>query len=177
MNNPAGYSIEEGNAASRNAYNWSKKTFANRAGKPGEPAQDLDGGFSNEIRFGTERLGISSDGIGTKIEVAERLNKYDTLGYDLIAMTADDLIAAGFVPTNLSNIIDVNHLDYDVVDQLMRGLHDAANFAQIAITGGEIAELGNRIGGWPGAKMNFNWCSTAIGILHPSLAQDRKSVV
>ena len=171
MNNPAGYSIEEGNAASRNAYNWSKKTFANRAGLPGEPAQDLDGGFSNEIRFGTERLGISSDGIGTKIEVAERLNRYDTLGYDLIAMTADDLVAAGFVPTNLSNIIDVNHLDYDVVDQLMRGLHDAANFAQIAITGGEIAELGHRIGGWPGAKMNFNWCSTAIGVLHPSLAQ------
>ena len=136
MNNPAGYSIEEGNAASRNAYNWSKKTFANRAGQPGEPAQDLDGGFSNEIRFGAERLGISSDGIGTKIEVAERLNKYDTLGYDLIAMTADDLIAAGFVPTNLSNIIDVNHLDYDVVDQLMRGLHDAANFTKIAITGG-----------------------------------------
>ncbi len=170
-NNPAGYSIEEGNAASRNAYNWSKKTFANRSGKPGEPAQDLDGGFSNEIRFGSERLGISSDGIGTKIEVAERLNQYDSLGYDLIAMTADDLIAAGFVPTNLSNIIDVNHLDYDVVDQLMRGLHDAANFAQIAITGGEIAELGNRIGGWPGAKMNFNWCSTAIGVLHPSLAQ------
>ncbi|ALW85176.1 hypothetical protein AUC43_08770 [Hymenobacter sedentarius] len=169
--NPAGYSIEEGNAASRNAYNWSKKTFQNRKGKPGEPAQDLDGGFSNEIRFGAERLGISSDGIGTKIEVAERLNKYDTLGYDLIAMTADDLIAAGFVPTNLSNIIDVNHLNYDVVDQMMRGLHDAANFSQIAITGGEIAELGNRIGGWPGAKMNFNWCSTAIGVLHPSLAQ------
>ena len=171
MNNPAGYSISAGNAASRNAYAWSKKTFANRAGLPGEPARDLDGGFSNEIRFGTERLGISSDGIGTKIEVAERLNRYDTLGYDLIAMTADDLIAAGFVPTNLSNIIDVNHLDYDVVDQLMRGLHDAANFARIAITGGEIAELGNRIGGWPGAKMNFNWCSTAIGVLHPSLAQ------
>jgi phosphoribosylformylglycinamidine cyclo-ligase len=169
--NPAGYSIEEGNAASRNAYNWSKKTFQNRSGKPGEPAQDLDGGFSNEIRFGAERLGISSDGIGTKIEVAERLNQYDTLGFDLIAMTADDLIAAGFVPTNLSNIIDVNHLDYDVVDQMMRGLHDAANFAQVAITGGEIAELGNRIGGWPGAKMNFNWCSTAIGVLHPSLAQ------
>ncbi|GAC1597190.1 MAG: phosphoribosylformylglycinamidine cyclo-ligase [Hymenobacter sp.] len=169
--NPAGYSIEEGNAASRNAYNWSKKTFANRAGLPGQPAQDLDGGFSNEIRFGQERLGISSDGIGTKIEVAERLNQYDTLGYDLIAMTADDLIAAGFVPTNLSNIIDVNHLDYEVVDQLMRGLHDAANFSKIAITGGEIAELGNRIGGWPGAKMNFNWCSTAIGVLHPSLAQ------
>jgi phosphoribosylformylglycinamidine cyclo-ligase len=171
QNNPAGYSIEEGNAASRNAYGWAKKTFANRAGKPGEAAPDLDGGFANEIRFGNARLGISSDGIGTKIEVAERTGRYDTLGFDLVAMTADDLIVAGFVPTNLSNIIDVNHLDYDVVDQIMRGLHDACNFAGIAITGGEIAELGNRIGGWPGAAMNFNWCSTAIGSLHPSLAR------
>ncbi|NVO32379.1 AIR synthase-related protein [Hymenobacter lapidiphilus] len=165
----AGYSIEEGNAASRNAYEWAQKTFATRAGKPGEPARDLAGGFSNEIRFGNERLGIGSDGIGTKIEVAERLDRYDTLGYDLIAMVADDLIVAGFVPTNLSNIIDVNTLDYTVVDELMHGLHDAAQFSQIAVTGGEIAELGNRIGGYPGARMNFNWCSTAVGVLHPSL--------
>ncbi|WP_019946600.1 AIR synthase-related protein [Hymenobacter aerophilus] len=165
----AGYSIEEGNNASRNAYEWAQKTFATRAGKPGEPARDLAGGFSNEIRFGNERLGIGSDGIGTKIEVAERLDRYDTLGYDLIAMVADDLIVAGFVPTNLSNIIDVNTLDYAVVDELMRGLHDAAQFSQIAVTGGEIAELGNRIGGYPGARMNFNWCSTAVGVLHPSL--------
>ncbi|WP_139362185.1 AIR synthase-related protein [Hymenobacter sp. CRA2] len=165
----AGYSIEEGNAASRNAYNWAKKTFATRAGKPGEPAQDLEGGFSNEIRFGAERLGIGSDGIGTKIEVAERVDRFDTLGYDLIAMVADDLVVAGFIPTNLSNIIDVNTLNYEVVDELMRGLHDAAQFSSIAVTGGEIAELGNRIGGYPGARMNFNWCSTAVGVLHPSL--------
>ena len=165
----AGYSIEEGNNASRNAYEWAQKTFVTRAGKPGEPARDLAGGFSNEIRFGNERLGIGSDGIGTKIEVAERLDRYDTLGYDLIAMVADDLIVAGFVPTNLSNIIDVNTLDYAVVDELMRGLHDAAQFSQVAVTGGEIAELGNRIGGYPGARMNFNWCSTAVGVLHPSL--------
>ncbi|TGE14750.1 AIR synthase-related protein [Hymenobacter elongatus] len=166
---PAGYDIDLGNECSRNAYAWSKKTFANRAGKPGEAAQDLEGGFANEIRFGNARLGISSDGIGTKIEVAERVGRFDTLGYDLVAMTADDLIVGGFVPTNLSNIIDVNTLDYGVIDALMRGLHDACNFAEMAITGGEIAELGNRIGGWPGAKMNFNWCSTAIGSLHPSL--------
>ncbi|MBC8083896.1 MAG: phosphoribosylformylglycinamidine cyclo-ligase [Hymenobacter sp.] len=167
---PAGYDIDLGNECSRNAYAWSKKTFANRAGQPGEPAQDLDGGFANEVRFGNARLGISSDGIGTKIEVAERVGRFDTLGYDLVAMTADDLIVGGFVPTNISNIIDVNTLDYDVIDELMRGLHDACNFSGMAITGGEIAELGNRIGGWAGARMNFNWCSTAIGSLHPRLA-------
>ena len=168
---PAGYDIDLGNECSRNAYGWAKKTFQNRQGLPGEPAQDLDGGFSNEIKFGQERLGISSDGIGTKIEVAERVGKFDTLGYDLIAMVADDLVAAGFIPTNLSNIIDVHTLDYDVIDELMHGLHDAAKFSHMAVTGGEIAELGNRIGGWPGARMNFNWASTAIGALHPQLAQ------
>ena len=168
---PAGYDIDLGNACSRNAYGWAKKTFPNRHGLPGEPAQDLDGGFANEVRFGQERLGISSDGIGTKIEVAERVGKFDTLGYDLIAMVADDLIAGGFIPTNLSNIIDVKTLDYEVIDELMRGLHNAAEFSRMAVTGGEIAELGNRIGGWPGARMNFNWASTAIGALHPKLAQ------
>jgi phosphoribosylformylglycinamidine cyclo-ligase len=168
---PAGYDIDLGNECSRNAYGWAKKTFHNRDGKPGEAARDLDGGFANEVRFGAARLGISSDGIGTKIEVAERVDRFDTLGYDLVAMTADDLIVGGFVPTNLSNIIDVNTLSYDVIDELMHGLHDACNFAGIAITGGEIAELGHRIGGWPGARMNFNWCSTAIGSLHPSLTK------
>ena len=167
----AGYDIDLGNACSRNAYGWAKKTFAHRRGLPGEPAQDLDGGFANEVRFGQERLGISSDGIGTKIEVAERVDKFDTLGYDLIAMVADDLVAGGFIPTNLSNIIDVKKLDYEVIDELMRGLHAAAEFSRMAVTGGEIAELGNRIGGWPGARMNFNWASTAIGVLHPKLAQ------
>ena len=53
-------------------------------------------------------------------------------------MTADDLIVAGFVPTNLSNIIDVNHLDYDVVDELMRGLHEPATSPGIAITGAKL---------------------------------------
>jgi len=129
----------------------------------------VDGGFSNMLVFNGARLGISSDGIGTKIELGERSRIYDTLGFDLVAMVVDDLIAGGFIPTNISNILDVDHLDYDTVDALMRGLHDAANFANISVTGGEIAELGNRIAGYGDEGMHFNWCSTAIGILHPSL--------
>lgn len=165
---PSGYDIDLGNQCSKNAYAWAKKTFANRQGKAGAVQMKVDGAFSNMLDFGGTKIGITSDGIGTKIELAERTGIYHTLGYDLIAMTADDLIASGFVPTNLSNIIDADQLDYDIIDALMRGLHDAANTAQIAITGGEIAELGQRIGGY-GSRMHFNWCSTAIGILHPAL--------
>jgi phosphoribosylformylglycinamidine cyclo-ligase len=100
-----------------------------RAASPAKRPVTSTAASANEVRFGAARLGISSDGIGTKIEVAERVDRFDTLGYDLVAMTADDLIVGGFVPTNLSNIIDVNTLSYDVIDELMRGLHDACNFA------------------------------------------------
>ena len=168
QNKQSGFDIDLGNQCSQNAFSWAKKTFANRAGKAGQVVLKVDGAFSNMLDFNGVKIGITSDGIGTKIEVAERTGIYDTLGYDLVAMVADDLIAGGFVPTNISNIIDVDNLDYNIIDQLMRGLHHAANFAGIAVTGGEIAELGSRISGW-GNNMHFNWCSTAIGVLHPRL--------
>ena len=167
----SGMDIDLGNRCSKNAYEWSKKTFINRKGKPGEMGLTMDGGFSNVLNFNGQKIGICSDGIGTKIELAERTGIYHTLGFDLMAMVVDDLAAGGFVPANLSNIIDVDVLDYEVIDELMSGLHDAANVAYVAISGGEIAELGKRINGYGKDRMHFNWCSTAIGILHPSLTE------
>ena len=164
----SGLDIELGNACSRTAFGWAKRTFGNRTGKAGETALDVDGAFSNMMIFGKERIGITSDGIGTKIELAERTGIYDTLGFDLVAMVVDDLATAGFEPTSISNIIDADKLDHDVIDAMMRGLHDAANFAGISISGGEIAELGGRINGY-GEGMHFNWASTAVGVLPAAL--------
>ncbi|NPA44214.1 MAG: phosphoribosylformylglycinamidine cyclo-ligase [Chlorobi bacterium] len=168
MQKKSGVDINLGNKASKIAYNYAIDTFQNRKGKRGAVASKSKGGFSNLLIFGKERIGIGSDGIGTKAELAERTGIYDTLGYDLVAMVADDLAAMGFEPTNLSNVIDVDYLDAEIIDALMKGLKDACNFAGITITGGEIAELGNRIGGY-GKKMHFNWSSTAIGILPENL--------
>ncbi|MFW6366199.1 MAG: AIR synthase-related protein [Spirochaetota bacterium] len=165
----SGVDIDIGNRCSRRAYELSKETFANRSGKPGAPCMSVDGLFSNMLDFNGTKIGISSDGIGTKIELAERCGIYDTLGYDLLAMVADDLAAGGFVPTNISNIIDVDFLEYDIIDSLMSGLKKACDECGVAISGGEIAELGGRISGY-GSRMHFNWCSTAIGILHDALA-------
>lgn len=166
----AGLNIALGDRCSQTAYTWSKQTFRNRHNKAGAPCVDMDGMFSNMLDFHGTKIGISSDGIGTKIELAERTGIYTTLGYDLMAMTVDDLIAGGFEPTNISNILDVDVLDHDIIDHLMQGLHDAANEARVAISGGEIAELGSRICGY-GDRMHFNWCATAIGTLHPALKQ------
>lgn len=160
--------LDLGNRCSKTAFSWATKTFKNRDQKAGALPSDLEGGFANMMLFGDQRIGIGSDGIGTKIELAERTKIFNTIGFDLVAMVADDLATAGFEPTSISNILDVDFLKYSTVDQLMQGLHDAANFSNMSVTGGEIAELGSRISGY-GDGMHFNWCSTAIGILPKNL--------
>jgi len=162
--------LDLGNRCSKTAFNWATKTFKNRNNKAGALPTDLEGGFANMLLFGDQRIGIGSDGIGTKIELAERTRIFNTIGFDLVAMVADDLATAGFEPTSISNILDVDFLKYSTVDQLMQGLHDAANFSNLSVTGGEIAELGDRISGY-GEGMHFNWCSTAIGILPNNLSK------
>jgi phosphoribosylformylglycinamidine cyclo-ligase len=171
MHKQSGVDINLGNQSSNIAFRYAMDTFPNRNGKKGAVASKTNGGFSNLLIFGNERIGIGSDGTGTKAELAERTGIYDTLGYDLVAMVADDLAAAGFEPTNLSNVIDVDFLDKNIINQMMKGLRDACNFAGITITGGEIAELGNRIGGY-GNGMHFNWSATAIGVLPENLQTD-----
>lgn len=160
----SGVDIDLGNQCSRTAYAWAKKTFSNRPAGEGNPELDVDGSFSNVMDFRGVKVGMSSDGIGTKIELAERTGIYDTIGYDLIAMTADDLAANGMETVNMTNILDVDHLDHDIINELMKGLYEAANFAKVVITGGEIAELGDRICGY-GDKMHFNWCAAGVSML------------
>jgi len=171
MQKQSGVDINLGNQSSNIAFQYAKDTFPNRQGKKGAVTSKTKGGFSNLLIFGNERIGIGSDGTGTKAEIAERTGIYDTLGYDLVAMVADDLAAAGFEPTNLSNVIDVDFLDKSIIERMMKGLRDACNFAGMTITGGEIAELGNRIGGF-GDSMHFNWSATAIGVLPDNLQTD-----
>ena len=172
----SGVNIDLGDQCSKIAYDWAKKSFNNRPAGGGNPLLGVEGSFSNIMDYAGVKVGISSDGIGTKIEIAERVGKYDTIGFDLVAMVADDLAANGIETVNLSNILDVDFLDPQIVDELMRGLHDAAKFAKITVTGGEIAELGPRINGY-GERMHFNWCSTGIGILPPDVSPiDGKSI-
>ncbi len=149
---------------SQSAFYAAKKTFLNRKHKWGEAAPTLDHYYCQLLRTPTHLLAITSDGIGTKIEVAERCQNYATLGYDLVAMIADDIICSGAEPTHLSNILDVDVLDADIMKELFEGLQKAADETGMMITGGETAELGTRISGY-GSRMHFNWCATGIGIL------------
>lgn len=160
----SGLDIDLGDACSEVAYQWAKETFPQRAGKHGALNESFEAPFAQTLHFSPHNLAITSDGIGTKIEIAERMGIFHTLGYDLVAMVVDDLVCCGAEPTNLSNILDVDVLDKKMIHELMRGLRSAALEANVAVSGGEIAELGNRISGW-GDRMHFNWCATGIGYI------------
>lgn len=153
----SGVDVELGDRCSKLAYEAAKATFVGRKGMIGEPVTD-EGGFTGMMDFGEFYLIQNDDGVGTKIEVAEKMRKFDTIGYDLIAMVADDGICVGAEIVSITNTLDVPKLDSEMVDGLMAGLKKAALEQKIVVPGGELAELG-------GALNGAIWNATAVGIL------------
>ncbi len=159
----AGVNITEGDAASKLAGKFAATTFAGRKGKIGKPVK-LPGGFAGVLDFGKFYLVMGDDGIGTKMEIAERMRKFDTLGSDLLAMVADDAICLGAEVIAITNTLDARKVEKKIVGELLKGLGKACEKEKIAIAGGEIAEVGEAVNG-------MVWNSTAIGIV------DKKKVI
>ncbi|MBU0705701.1 phosphoribosylformylglycinamidine cyclo-ligase [Patescibacteria group bacterium] len=157
----SGVDVELGDRCSRAAYSAAKGTFAGRKGMIGQPVTD-EGGFAGLLDMGDFYLAQNDDGVGTKIEVAEKMRKFDTLGYDLVAMVADDAICMGAEVISVSNTLDAPKLDAEMVEGLMAGLQKAALEQKIVVPGGELAELS-------GALNGAVWNATAVGIV----AKDR----
>lgn len=162
----AGVDIELGDDASKIMYEAARKSWGNRKGI-GEifsPNKNFSGirviDVSNLPR-GTV-LSMGFDGVGTKVEIAQRLGKHDTIGFDLLAMTCDDAVMAGGEPILVGSVLDVNSLsgNIDAVRQLAAGYAAAAKEAGVAIINGELAELGAHVGGH--GKFNYAWSSTVI---------------
>ncbi len=122
------------------------------------------GGFASGLRlpvgFQNPVLMMSTDGVGTKAELARQSGLMDGLGYDLLAMVADDLAAAGATPIALTDYIAVGSLDVDVVETLVASICDACNDADIALLGGETAEHPGVMG-----TDQFDVSATALGIV------------
>ncbi len=129
--------------------------------------EDVVGGFGGfaaglQIPAGFEHpiLMMSTDGIGTKGEIARQTGLLEGLGYDLVAMVADDLAAAGAQPIALTDYIAIGHLDLDRVETIVESITDACAEADIALLGGETAEH-------PGVmdRDQFDIAATALGIV------------
>lgn len=162
----AGVNIELGDDASKMLYEAAKQTWSNRKGlgKIFSPNKTFSGVRVIDVSLlpkGTV-MSMGFDGIGTKVEVAQRLNKHDTIAYDLLAMTCDDAVMAGGEPVVVGSVLDVNSLsgNMEAVRQLAQGYVNAANEAGVAIINGELAELGSHISGH--GSFNYSWSSTVI---------------
>ena len=106
------------------------------------PSNVTGGYFANVIDLG-KNVGVAfcTDGVGTKMLVAEMMNRYDTIGIDCVAMNVNDLICVGARPISMVDYIACAELDTKVFDALGKGLGEGAHQAGISISGGEVAQL------------------------------------
>lgn len=157
-----------GDKCSALAYAAAKKTFASRKGMFGE-AVEMDGGFTGALDFGDFYLVQNSDGVGSKIAIADAIGKYDTLGYDLLAMVADDAVCVGAETIAITNTVDTNKVTEKVIGPLMEGLRKACVEQKVVVPGGEIAEMPDLVGG-------NTWNASAVGVVEKKKFIDAKGV-
>jgi phosphoribosylformylglycinamidine cyclo-ligase len=114
------------------------------------------GYFANVIDIGGIGLAICTDGVGSKVIIAQLMQRYDTIGVDCIAMNVNDLICVGAQPISLVDYIAVEQANAPILEAIAIGLADGADQAGISISGGETAQLEDVVHG-------FDLAGTAVG--------------
>lgn len=125
---------------------------------PGRPSRQvpLPGHYASVIRI-DERTGIalSTDGVGTKLLIAEQLGRFDTVGIDCVAMNVNDVICVGAEPLAMLDYIAIERADPEVCERIGVGLARGAELAGVEIPGGELAQLGDLVRGFDVAGACF----------------------
>src|SRR3954462_15932488 len=107
-------------------------------------------------------LALCTDGVGSKVIVAEQAERYDTVGNDGVAINVNDLICVGAEPVALLDYIAVERADAAVLREIAVRLKAGAERAGVEIPGGELAQLPELIRGHP-SPLGFDLTATAIG--------------
>ena len=121
------------------------------------------GGFAGLFALGKYKeplLAAGSDGVGTKLAVAQAMDKHDTIGIDLVAMCVDDLVVCGAEPLFLQDYIAVGKVVPEHVAQIVAGIAEGCVQAGCALLGGETAEH-------PGVMEpgHYDVSATAVGVV------------
>ncbi len=105
-------------------------------------------------------LVTSTDGVGTKIEVANQLNKFDTIGIDLVAMCVNDLVVQGAKPLLFLDYISVEKINTNKLKNIIKGIMKGCKLADCELVGGETAEM-------PGtySKGKFDIAGFSLGLV------------
>ena len=129
----------------------------------GQPITSI-GHYSGVIDLGAFCLGMTTDGVGSKVLVAQAMNKWNTVGIDCIAMNVNDLLAMGIEPIAFVDYLAMEEHDDKIAKQIGEGLNEGARLANISIIGGETATLPDIICGY-GLETGFDLAGTCIGVV------------
>jgi len=112
-----------------------------------------------------------TDGVGTKVEIANTLNKYDTIGIDLVAMSVNDLIVQGAKPLLFLDYISINKIDLKKLKSIIRGIVKGCKISNCELVGGETAEM-------PGTYEHgkFDIAGFAVGIVDEKKILNKKNI-
>lgn len=165
--------IEMGDDVSKMLYEASKATHENRPGLLVEFHESFSGARAIPVGMITDPentyMNLGFDGVGTKVEIAERIANHSTVAFDLFAMVCDDAVVRGAEPIAIGSILDVRQLDdtpetRKALYQLSLGYVAAAKDAGVVVVNGEVAELGDRVGGY--GDFNYNWGAAVLWLAH-----------
>ncbi len=112
-----------------------------------------------------------TDGVGTKIELANKFQKYDTIGIDLVAMCVNDLIVQGAKPLFFLDYLAVGKLNLKKTKKILKGIFKGCSISKCKLVGGETAEM-------PGvyAKDKFDLAGFSVGIVSKKKILSKKKV-
>jgi len=132
--------------------------------KKGKKKFNKIGGFGSisdiPKNFKNPKIVACTDGVGTKIEIANQLSKYDTIGIDLVAMSVNDLIVQGAKPLFFLDYISINKINLSKLKSIIKGILKGCKISDCELVGGETAEM-------PGTyeKGKFDIAGFAVGIV------------
>ena len=101
-----------------------------------------------------------TDGVGTKIEIANIINKFDTIGIDLVAMSVNDLIVQGARPLFFLDYISINKINFPKLKSIIKGIIKGCKIAKCDLVGGETAEMPDTY-----EKGKFDIAGFAVGVV------------
>ena len=133
------------------------------------------GGFGSISNMPTNlkrpKIVACTDGVGTKVEIANTLNKYDTIGIDLVAMSVNDLIVQGARPLLFLDYISINKIDLKKLKSIIKGIIKGCKISNCDLVGGETAEMPDTY-----EKGKFDIAGFAVGVVDEKKILHRKNI-
>ncbi len=170
-----GVSIDANDQMVNRIHSYVASTFGPRV-------MDLKGGFAGMFRLDYDEklfkknyknpvLVACTDGVGSKVQLAAQIKKFDTVGIDLVAMSVNDMLVQGAEPLFFLDYLGVNKLDPKNIAEMVKGVAAGCRLADCALIGGETAEMPDTY-----RKGDFDMAGFAVGLVERDKIIDGKNI-